>query len=231
MCSTPRRAKASPTWVKWVVLTLPPAFGFSKAHDARSVWNASGNRRRVVDHLDERLLRLRHQGKPGMAAAVQMQHLPESGPSLPPATVTSPRAAPLHQTRPLQDLLHAAVRQLHPVLPPHRRAEVPGVEARVALPVQPKNPLHLLNRGPARRGTASPHVHQPLVAELLHALPKPPQTPRRDPQNLRRLKPAVLLVHRPKEHFLDCRFSAPLTRAFSEGLTRHLGRVTTFYLP
>jgi hypothetical protein len=28
-----------------------------------------------------------------------------------------------------------------------------------------------------------------------------------------------------------CRFSAPLTRAFSEGLTRHLGRVTTFYLP
>src|SRR5512143_3902367 len=158
---------------------------------------------RVVDHLDQRLLLLRHQHQPGVTAPVQMQHLPKPSPPLPPPPVTSSRPTLLDQTRTLQKLLHAGIRQLHPMLSPDRGEEVPGVEARVPLPIQLQDPLDLHHRRPPRRRSAPPHVHKPLVAEPLHPLPQPPQTPRGDPQNLRRPKPAVLLVHRPKQHFLD----------------------------
>src|SRR5207249_3422683 len=62
---------------------------------------------------------------------------------------------------------------------------------------------HFRHRRAPRRGPTVPHVHQPLIAKMVHSLPQPPQPARRDPQDLGRPQPAVLLVHRPQEHFLD----------------------------
>ena len=58
--------------------------------------------RRIVDHDEERVPRVGDEGEPAMAAAVEMQQFPETGPGFAPPPVAAPGAAFGHQAGALE---------------------------------------------------------------------------------------------------------------------------------
>src|SRR5262249_62045389 len=96
----------------------------------------------------ERNPRLGALGRPGMAAASEVQHPPEAGPWLAPAPMAAAGAPPGHQPRRLQSFLHEGVAEAHAVLPPGELVKVADVEPLVTLAIEPQDAVHLGHRRP-----------------------------------------------------------------------------------
>ena len=119
-------------------------------------------------------------------------------------------APPRHQPRPLQGLLHPGVAEFDLMLLPQLLVKMPHVQIGIALAVQSQNLLHLRQWNPLGRRPAAPPVEQPVIAELLVALPPAPHVPIADADDLGCLPPRDLLRHGPQNYFLH--FHRPLHR-------------------
>ena len=112
--------------------------------------------RRIVDHDEQRVPGVGDEGEPAMAATVEMQQFPETGPRLAPPPVAAPGAALGHEPRPLEGGLDQRVGEGHAVIPPGQLVEVPDIEPVVPLAIQPEDPLELAQGDPpGRRGLAA----------------------------------------------------------------------------
>src|SRR5207245_10347273 len=116
---------------------------------------------RVVDDGDEGLIGVRREGKPAMAAAVEMNQLAEAGPRFPTPAMAAPGAALGDEAGRLQGELDEGVGEPDRMLAPGDVMEVADIEPGVAFAVQAQNPLDL----DARRL----EVRRPLAAALEQA--------------------------------------------------------------
>jgi hypothetical protein len=103
--------------------------------------------RRVIHHGDQCEVRIRHEGQPRVAAAVEVQQFPEAGARLAAAAVAAARPALGQPPRLLEHPLHKRVAQRHVVLAARELIEVAAVEAGVAIAVEPQDAFDLGHRG------------------------------------------------------------------------------------
>ena len=107
-----------------------------------------------------------------------------------------------HQARPLQGGLHEGVGEAQSVLAAGELTEVPHVEPQVALPVEPQDPLQLLDRHPPPRGDLPAAIEQAVIALLLVATAQPAHGARTEAQDLGRGRPGALPAQCSQEDFL-----------------------------
>ena len=149
---------------------------------------------RVVQHDDQILVR--YALDPGVGRGVQVQQHPHHRPSVPLAPVLPAPRRTLHEPPHLQDVLRPGVGELEPVLPGQELVEVPDREVRVHVPLQPAHLLDHRRSDSTRALPVESAVPQSRDPEPLVALPHPPHLPRAHPQDVRRLQPVDLPLHR-----------------------------------
>src|SRR5690348_6945101 len=89
--------------------------------------------------------------------------------------------------------------------------KMPHAEIEVLLAIEPEHLLDDLHLHPPRTGPRPPPVIQPVEAHAAIGVEQPPQMPRADPQNPRRLPERQLLAPQPQNHFFS--FHSPLPGA------------------
>ena len=137
-----------------------------------------------------------------MRTSVDVQELAEAGARLAPPPMAAASPLLLHQLRRLQGLFHEAIRHRHPVISPGNLMEVPHVEPRVPLAIQPQHQFHLRRRHAPFRRPQQPSVDQATVPVGLESLPPPPERAGRPAQDLRRPEPMQLAAEGLQHHFL-----------------------------
>jgi hypothetical protein len=152
---SPSSAYTRPTWRdrgrgRWAVGLEHAAQDRNDGHHgfaARDELGVEQALRRVIHHGDQCEVRIRHEGQPRVAAAVEVQQFPEAGARLAAAAVAAARPALGQPPRLLEHPLHKRVAQRHVVLAARELIEVAAVEAGVAIAVEPQDAFDLGHRG------------------------------------------------------------------------------------
>jgi hypothetical protein len=159
--------------------------------------------RRIVHDYEQGVPRGRGERQPAVAAPIEVQQLPETGPRLPPSAVASPRSALRHEAGRLPRRLDQRVGKGHGMLAAGELMKVPDIEALVALPIEPQDALEFdQGHAPGRRGPAAA-IEQTRHPELLKSRTPAPDRPWAQADDIGHLEPRLPAMEGMEQGLVD----------------------------